>query len=282
MTVARESSFRAAADKLNLSITPVNKGVHDLEHYVGYKLFHRIGGGVKLTPSGISLFNELEPVISSLKSIQDASKKTQKKKITIAVGGFCLHELSKIVIDIYKSNNIVIELINENDEDISKLILSNSVDMFILNTTSHTHDCSNKITMEELGVNELKIAISNKYFYQTSDGDTFFKEIPLAQLSTTITPSSYSKILEYRKSNNINTPIFKMANLDQVLSLVNSGEAISFVSPSIEKTTNWNNFSLKLINSPIGKVPLYSRVYFFHEDIRKLSPIVDRLKSIFA
>lgn len=278
MTVARESSFRAAADKLCLSITPVNKGVHDLENYVGYKLFYRSSDGVKLTSLGLSLFNKLEPIIANLKKIQEMSKDTKKDKIKIAIGGFYIHEISGFVMDFYKKNNTVIQLINGCETNISRLLFNDDVDLFILSTTSNENYTHNDLIVKNIGMDELKIAVSKKILDSYMDNLNILKSYPLAQLATNVTPMCYGKILEYRNENNIHTPIFKMADLEQVLSLVNSGDAISFVPTTVSKIEGWNNYNIKLITSPLGQIPIYRKAYFRKEDRNILCDFIDKLK----
>ena len=54
-TVAEESSFRRAAERLNLSQPAVSQQIHALEEEVGATLFDRAKGRIRLTDSGVVL-----------------------------------------------------------------------------------------------------------------------------------------------------------------------------------------------------------------------------------
>jgi LysR family transcriptional regulator, glycine cleavage system transcriptional activator len=64
---ARDLSFKAAAEALNISNAAVSSHIRGLEEFLGFKLFHRLTREVKLTPEGSRLsgfvetgFQELE------------------------------------------------------------------------------------------------------------------------------------------------------------------------------------------------------------------------------
>lgn len=56
VAVAKELSFRRAAERLNMTQPPLSRQIRLLEHAVGCKLLERTNRSVALTPAGASLF----------------------------------------------------------------------------------------------------------------------------------------------------------------------------------------------------------------------------------
>jgi LysR family glycine cleavage system transcriptional activator len=63
---ARHSSFKEAADELNLSATAISHQVRSLERSLGHRLFNRMVRKVTLTPEGEELSSALIPAFRSI------------------------------------------------------------------------------------------------------------------------------------------------------------------------------------------------------------------------
>jgi len=50
--IAKEGSIRKAADRLNITSTALNRRILGLEDELGYPLFERTSGGVRLNTAG--------------------------------------------------------------------------------------------------------------------------------------------------------------------------------------------------------------------------------------
>ena len=63
ISVADASSFNKAAEALYISVPAVIKQINLLEQTVGVPLFDRTNRGLKLTPSGESLYRDARAII---------------------------------------------------------------------------------------------------------------------------------------------------------------------------------------------------------------------------
>ncbi|MBP2171364.1 DNA-binding transcriptional LysR family regulator [Erwinia toletana] len=68
MTVAEESSFRRAAQRLGLSPSAVSHTIRALENRLRVRLFNRTTRSVSLTQAGLTFMEQLTPAISALES----------------------------------------------------------------------------------------------------------------------------------------------------------------------------------------------------------------------
>ena len=72
VAVADAGSFRAAADRLGMSVSAVSQAVRDLEADLGVALVRRTTRSVSITPLGRAFFADLQPALSGLSDAFDA------------------------------------------------------------------------------------------------------------------------------------------------------------------------------------------------------------------
>lgn len=261
MQTAETLSFKSAADKLYLSITPVCKGVHDLEFYLGYKLFFKESSNLALTKEGVLLYQALAPVIEHLKKIENESKKIKSESISIEVDGFYFYGINEIIKIICQEKKLPVHFNNSNKSDLKTYFLNNSNSIMIVNSLNQEERIYGEKFID-LGPDKLKIAISTEVFEKKSDIIKLMHEIPLVQLSTTLKHPYYSIIHKYRETNNINTNIFSMAEVPGVSTLITEGIAMSFVSGTVESGKHWRNGKVMLVEPPIKDLAVYRKIYY--------------------
>lgn len=69
---AETLSFRAAAERLHVTVSAISHRIHALEEEVGLRLFDRSGRKLSLTPAGSAYRERLSPVISELRQATQA------------------------------------------------------------------------------------------------------------------------------------------------------------------------------------------------------------------
>lgn len=104
--VAELGSFAKAAEKLYISSTAVMKQINSLEDELGLTLTLRDGGGIKLTDSGKSIYNDAKNIIElSKKSIERARKLDTDKNYTITIGTSAICPCTPLIDLWYKIND---------------------------------------------------------------------------------------------------------------------------------------------------------------------------------
>ncbi|MBO0662483.1 LysR family transcriptional regulator [Jiella sp. MQZ9-1] len=88
LLVDRHRSFRAASDALGIGVNTVRNAIGRLEDQLGYKLFYRDVGGVRLTAEGrrvISSAREVEQSMSDMWRVAQTSATTRAGPIYLAI-----------------------------------------------------------------------------------------------------------------------------------------------------------------------------------------------------
>lgn len=81
---ARHESFRTASEELFITASAVSHQIKSLEEELGVRLFDRTSRELKLTPTGLALFEEASPLIAKLDEIA-ASYRTSSPVSTVRV-----------------------------------------------------------------------------------------------------------------------------------------------------------------------------------------------------
>jgi LysR family glycine cleavage system transcriptional activator len=81
----RHSSFKLAADRLNLTPSAVSHQVKELEDNLGVVLFDRRARGVELTSAGRQLLDDVEPVLEALEQAITRTVQTARTRMRLSV-----------------------------------------------------------------------------------------------------------------------------------------------------------------------------------------------------
>jgi LysR family glycine cleavage system transcriptional activator len=86
--VARGSSFKRAADELNLSPSAVSRQIQALEEHLGVRLLRRLNPGLELTDEGRRYLDHVDAVLDRLESAQRALGGAPRKLRVSALESF--------------------------------------------------------------------------------------------------------------------------------------------------------------------------------------------------
>ncbi len=97
VTAAACGSFSEAATLLFTTQSNVSKTVAQLEKYLGYQLFQRISGGIRLTPRGNAFYNHAAPLVDYMKNLEAESKEasTDVFRISTTPSSWFAHRFSE-------------------------------------------------------------------------------------------------------------------------------------------------------------------------------------------
>lgn len=133
-TVAQRGSFTKAAKYLAISQPAVTKHIQEIEAYYQVKLFTRNGMAIALTEAGTILFNYSEDIFSVYRKIafdiQALNAKVEGSLHLAASTTISQYVLPPLLADFKKKmNNLHIEFCSENTADVEQALLSNRIDI---------------------------------------------------------------------------------------------------------------------------------------------------------
>jgi DNA-binding transcriptional LysR family regulator len=143
ITVVREGSITAAAEKLNISQPAVSLSIREMEAFYGIKLFERISRKLYITPDGKEIYNYSNRILTLFDEMNFASE-TLKKRKTVRVGaGIAMGKLvmPKLAKRFLESNGDIDLLVTVNNAPtIEQKIITNDLDIGIMSGTIHNPD----------------------------------------------------------------------------------------------------------------------------------------------
>jgi len=134
--VARQLSFTAAAQTLNLTPPAVTMQVRELEKHIGMPLFDRSGRKVSLTTVGEYMLVYARKMLATLKDAEDAAARLQKLEVgvlTIGMVSTAKYFLPHLLARYHQEHQgIDIKLVVGNREQLVKMLYANEVDIAIM------------------------------------------------------------------------------------------------------------------------------------------------------
>lgn len=131
LVTSESKTLSEASEKLNISQPSLSLGIQKIEAELGYPLFIRSRGGIKLTPQGAKLIPDAKDVLQTLGRIK-GEQKTLKFRIGChpSVGMFVLGDFLRIM---HKENaGLGFEVINASSNEINKMVARGEIDFGIV------------------------------------------------------------------------------------------------------------------------------------------------------
>lgn len=133
---ATHLSFARAAEQLHLTHAAISLQIKQLEEVAGTELFERIGKRVFLTEAGEIMLDHARQVLQTLKDADESLSSLKGLKggrITLAATSTAEYFAPGLLAEFRKSHpDLQIRLLIENRETVSKLLISNEVDLAIM------------------------------------------------------------------------------------------------------------------------------------------------------
>ena len=133
---ATHLSFARAAEKLYLTHAAISLQIKQLEDVFGTQLFDRIGKRVFLTEAGEILLDHARQILQSLKEADEslmALKGLKGGRVAIAVTSTAEYFAPGLLAEFRKAQaDVRVRLLVDNREEVSRLLISNEVDMAIM------------------------------------------------------------------------------------------------------------------------------------------------------
>lgn len=136
-TVAKRLSFTKAAEELYITQPAVTKHIHELERHFKLKLFERNGNKIQLTNAGKILLQHTNTLLTVYRNIEfDMNDLVQKHSGKLRIGAsttvaqYVIPQMLASFRQKYKE--IKVSLTSGNTEQIEKALLSNEIDVGII------------------------------------------------------------------------------------------------------------------------------------------------------
>ncbi len=133
---AAHLSFARAAEQLHLTHAAISLQIKQLEDVSGAQLFDRIGKRVFLTEAGGILLDHARQILQTMKDADEsllALKGLKGGRITIAVNSTAEYFAPGLLAEFRKAQaDVRVRLLIDNREEVSRLLVSNEVDLAIM------------------------------------------------------------------------------------------------------------------------------------------------------
>jgi DNA-binding transcriptional LysR family regulator len=143
ITVVREGSITAAAEKLNISQPAVSLSIREMETFYDIKLFERISRKLYITPDGKEIYNYSNRILTLFDEMNFASETLKKRKTVrvgagIVVGKLVMPKLAKRFLESNEDIDLLVTV--NNAPTIEQMIITNDLDIGIMSGTIHNPD----------------------------------------------------------------------------------------------------------------------------------------------
>ncbi|MGT3183977.1 LysR family transcriptional regulator [Yersinia enterocolitica] len=211
IATAEEGSLKKAADRLFLTIPPVCRMIKKLESQLGMKLFLNTAAGLKLTPQGKEVYNEISPVYyQSIKVIKDMLQ--DRETIFLALNN--PHwTTSNIISDFFVRNEVRFSCLEGND------IKPDYCDIFITDKIDNISECYHCEVINEHFCIVCIPSVLDK-----------IKSLPFAQIKSFLSTDICSNQLTYLEKKGFSKKTIECLNFDNNLNMLISGHAASIMS----------------------------------------------------
>lgn len=256
---AQEKSIQSAAAKLFITPSPLCRTIKSFEDILGSKLYIRKKNGICLTEFGHELFQKMLPLYEEAISIEESYTRKNKiqsednKNIKIGVD----HQEHYYLSTIFNSNSfkekkidISIEKFPPNEININTLLIKDQCSVFF---SFKGHEHSSDIEYLKIPVDKYKLAIAN----QNKDVKSFlidlFSTIPLVLPHHHPLEPEWLAIDNHFKENKIKPRRIITQNINDQLTIIESGNAAGIIPESVKKIISSRNYQVKLLSFPSKK-----------------------------
>ncbi|WP_052447436.1 LysR family transcriptional regulator [Clostridium polynesiense] len=263
LAVIDYKTMSAAADSLFTTQPNISLMIKDLEDYYSTKLFNRVSKKLYLTPEGIKLEKYARKVISDFKEMNRAmfnQNRIIRIGSSVTVGQYLLNDYLKKLKAFME--NVQFEVIIDNTAEIEKLILSNRIDIAIVEGKIN----SKNIVQVEILKDELIAVIGSNY--PLNDNIKKLSDLELLPWISREEGSHHRNQFEADMSERRIYPqvVFRATNLETIIQAVENNYGFAIVS-KIAAEEAIKKQSLKKLNFADYSCPRSIRfIYYKNHD----------------
>lgn len=230
--VATQKSFTRAANELSISQPAVSRQIESMEQKFGLTLFHRVGREIKLTDSGLFLFEMAEKILSLVgktESVMEGMKNLESGSIVVGasttIGNYLM---APIVINFMKKYpGVSIKLEIQPTDEILLKVKNNLLDIAIIPEVPVITSIINEILLQD----EI-VLIARKNHNLTKKRNLKLEDIMNEKFVMRGQDSNTRKTIEkHLKQHKVQLQKYiELDSTEAIKQAVLTGEYISFVS----------------------------------------------------
>lgn len=273
--VADEENLTKASEILNISQPAVTKHIHNLENQLDLKLFDRIKYGMKLTPEGEKIYNQIKDSVNTLMNVERDLK--QAMILNLGIHTNMPKEIYRSLIEKIKQQNpnMAVTLEKSRTESMFSMLEKHEIDAYL--SKKQPNDIhSESIGFISLGVFHDNFFVNNNSKYlnkniiEDDDNVTIYT---LRNISST--SRNLENILKEKNSKNIK---IKNMTFNTIIEILLNNDIIAYITEEYikEELSRGLLKNLQLgIESPIVEYGIY---YNYNNKIKNINKIFYNLR----
>lgn len=269
IVTAEEESLKAAASRLFITPPPLCRTLKIFEDNVGSKLFTRTKSGLKLTPDGHDLYEKLMPLYQEALLIEKKYSRNKKMKTLLERDlkiGVDHQEhtylLPMLTSEFFKTtkSNILLEYFKYQDFHINEIINRDVCTVFF---SSEPHDYSDDVFHVELHTGTIKLAVATRNVDKKKPSTSYLSSNTLAYYHQS-PEVAWREVNKFIKENQFPSRKIRVLNIDDLLSMIESGDVVGIVPEYIQSIITSRNYKITLLTCADDEHPvdIVRHVYF--------------------
>lgn len=264
--MAKQQSFTKASEKLYISQPALSKQIKLLEEELGFALFMRSSKGVKLTPKGYALYQELQPLFFAIdqKVYQHMNHDQIRFGSTPILSSYYLHEHYEKI----QHSNIFVTAIQDDNRDLLPMLHQGEIDAAIVQDVSSAEGLYSRFLFEDVFV----AAIPQYNPLASKDEVTLRECFHYPQIATPKGTPFSEKIHKRMEEEGLKPDVFE-THYHAMAGFVSVGVGIAYLPEMMSKHIEYKG----LVFVPIKDTPLKRDMYLF----ASTQPLLDLLLDLF-
>lgn len=276
--VAKEGNLTRASQYLNLTQPAVTKSIKKLEELLKFKVFERSNYGIKLTPKGKILYDEIKDAVNLL--VETNNKYLNKNSINLGIHSTILNRIfGKCITEYYKNDNKTkINTFNFRNSEMLEMLKNKELDI-IFSKKVESFNNDKEITFIKLGVwNDVLVVNKNsKLLNKKIKIDELKKETLYMPRKSSVTTMNFIKSAncEYDDFNDI-----KHITYSAILEIVKDTNAVGLITKEFFNNECFND-EIRILDTDFVIEPVEFGIYLNNNRFTQLNKFIEVIKNHF-
>lgn len=230
--VADEENLTRASEILNISQPAVTKHIHNLENELELKLFERTKYGMRLTPDGERIYNQIKDPINTLMSVESSLK--QSFVLNLGIHTNMTKDIYRDITGSIKKKNkhVSINIEKSPTESMFDMLEKQEIDAYLSKKTPEEKH-SNLIKFIKMG------EFHDSFIVRSDSKYADINSIKDSKISTIYTlrnvSSTYKNLVDILKKNNLDNVEIKNATFNTISEILENEDIIAYVTEEYVK-----------------------------------------------